>query len=262
MAYYYLSASLTPLEFGDMPDIGFMELMERYNVNLSASDKKQLEVIRLFFDLENIKRIYNYRSEPFHIDPRGNLSKNELKKALEEQTFFPLYVYDFFREHEAGRDVVLHYAQLLSTYYKEEAENWGGFIKEYLEFERNLRLILTGVRAKKLKKVMQNEFILEDLHDPVIATLLNQKDSPYFEAPAGYEELQEMLLVVKDNPMQQYRQLAEYRFRKVREMVASRSFTIDYLLGYAIRVSILEDLHALDSAKGREVLNSIVKDTA
>lgn len=260
MSYYYLAASLTPVEFGDIPELSFLELMEKYYMNLTKHDKKQLEIIRLYFDLENIRQLYTFRSAPIHLDPRGNLSKKDLKQVLEDRNFFPDYVYDFLKQHEANKDIIFNFSSLIAAYFVNEGEKASGFLKHYLEFERNWRLILTGFRAKKLKRNLIKEFAFEDLKDPVISSILAQKESPYFEAPAGYEELQEMLLTTKDRPMYQYRHLAEFRFRKIRGMAINKPFSLDYLLAYALRVVILEDLHALDEIKGQEILNGILKD--
>lgn len=262
MSYYYLAASLIPIEFGDIPELSFLDLVEKYQMNLTSQDKKQLEIIRLFFDLENIKQLYTFRSTPIHLDPKGNLSKKELKQALEEKDFFPDYVNDFLKQHEANKDAIFNFSSLISSYFIHEGKKASGFLKQYLEFERNWRLILTGFRAKKLKRNLYKEFVFEDLKDPVVSIIIAQKDSPYFETPSGYEELQEMLLTAKDRPMYQYRHLAEFRFRKIREMAMNKPFSIDYLLAYSLRTTILEDLRALDEVKGREILNSIVKDTA
>lgn len=262
MTYYYLAASLPPIEFGDLPELQFTELADQYRMNLDRSGKQQLKVIRLYFDLENIRQLYTFRSAPIHIDPRGNYSKQELKQVLEDKESLPQYVYDFLEQHEANKDALFNFSELMSRYFILEKEKVGGFVQQYLEFERNLRLILTGFRAKKLKRDLQREFAFEDVHDTIVSSILAQQGSPYFEAPSGYEELQEMLLAAEDNPMNQYRYLAEFRFRKLREMVENKPFTLDYLFSYLLRVAILEDLRSLDEMKGREVLNGILKDTA
>jgi hypothetical protein len=43
-------------------------------------------------------------------------------------------------------------------------------------------------------------------------------------------------------------------------MAMHKPFSIDYLLAYSLRTTVLEDLRALDEVKGQEILNSIVKD--
>jgi hypothetical protein len=260
MTFYYLASSLTPIEFGDLADYGFLDLLEKFDLSITRHDRKSFRVLRLFYDLENLKKTFIVTSAPIELDPRGNLSKKELQEALEHRTFFSDYVFDFLDLFTSSKERIDNFSKLLSDYFKYEAEQSTGFLKAYLTFERDYRLILTAFRAKKLKKSLEKEFSFELSKDPIVESVLNQKDSPYFEAPAGYEDLQEMLLLVKDKPLNQYRHLAEYRFKKMREMVQDKPFTIDYLMSYAMRICILEDLANLNEIKGNENLNIILKD--
>lgn len=260
MTFYYLASSLTPIEFGDLADYGFLDLLEKFDLSFSGADRKSFQVLRLFYDIENIKKLLVTTSAPVELDSRGNLNKKELLEALEQRTFFAEYVFDFFDTFTSSKDRLNNFSRLVSDYFRYEAEKASGFLKSYLNFERDYRIILTAFRAKKLKKNIEAEFAFEGFKDPILEYVLNQKDSPYFEAPAGYEDLQEMLLITKDKPLYEYRHLAEYRFMKMREMVHDKPFTIDYLMSYAMRVCILEDLANLNEIKGNENLNIILKD--
>ncbi len=262
MGYYYLATSLIPLEFGDISDLSFLELIDKYNLTLSESSMRDFKVVRLYFDFENIKQILINGSSPHYFDSRGNLTQKELKQALEEKDYFPQYVYDFLKQYPEAKEAVFHFPALLSAYYIHESERASGFLKRYLEFERCWRLIVTGYRAKKQKKEISKELAFEEPRDPLVSSIFSQKDSPHFEAPFGYEEVQEILLTSKNRPMYQYNHLAEFRFRKLKEMVESQPFSLDCLLSYALRVVILEDLHGLNEMKGLEILNSILKDSA
>jgi Protein of unknown function (DUF2764) len=262
MAFYYLTSSLTPLQFGDVPEMGFLSLVEKYNFNFLPGDRQKLKKLRLFFDIENIKRLQSGRSLIPELDQRGNLGKKELKEALDNRLFFPAYVFSFLDQQQSQAEFLANYPKLLSAYFMNEAKEASGFLREYLEFEREWRLVLTAFRAKKQKRNFMKEFAFEDPKDPFVEVILNQKESPYFDAPAGYEDLQEMLLLTKDNPLYQFKHLAEYRFKKLRDMVAEKFFSLDYLLSYALRVVILEDLRSLNEIKGNENLNSILKDIA
>ena len=261
MNYYYLATSLMPLEFGDIPELTFLELIDKYSLTLSEVAMKDFQIIRFYYDLENIKQLFIGGSAPSFFDPRGNLSQKELRQVLDHKDYFPQYVYDFFDQYKESKEVVLYFPALLSSYYIYEAEKATGFLKQYLEFERCWKLIVTGYRAKKQKKDVMKEFSFEDVKEPLMASIVSKKDSPHFEAPFGYEEVQEMLVKAKNKPMYQYRYLADFRFRKLREMTASQPFSLDYLMSYALRVAILEDLHGLNEIKGQEILNSILKDS-
>jgi len=259
MFFYYLASSLTPIEFGDVAELSFLELLEKFDANLSTSQKKEFEVLRVYFDLENLKKLFSNQA-PDDFDLRGNLTKKQLKEAIENQEFFPRYVFDFLSQHQASKDLLIHYPELLNSYFRNEAEKASGFLKEYLDFEREWRLLLTAFRAKKLKKNLTKELSFEDPKDEIVETIFQQKESHYFDAPAGYEEFYEMLLGAKNNPLYQYKHLAEFRFKKLRALVQDRPFTLDYLMSYALRVAILEDLRILNDIKGQQILNTILKD--
>lgn len=260
MTFYYLASSLTPIEFGDLAEYGFLDLLEKFDLSLTSAERKSFRVLRLFYDLENLKKILVTTSAPIQLDVRGNLNKKELLAALEHREFFSEYVFDYFDCFTSAKERLDNFSRLLSEYFRNEADKASGFLRSYLTFERDYRLILTAFRAKKLKKNLDEEFAFESSKDPIVESILSQKDSPYFEAPAGYEDLQEMLLVAKDQPLYEYRHLAEYRFKKMREMVQDKPFSIDYLMSYAMRLCILEDLANLNEIKGNENLNIILKD--
>lgn len=258
MAYYYLSSSLTPLEFGDHPEMSFLFLCEKYKENLSQSDMQQLDVIRKKMDLMNIKKIL--RNE--EIDKRGILNKKELQDVLNEESYFDEYVFEFLHKHEGNAEKILNFPELLNQFFKVEAEKAKGFLKDLLELQRNWRLILTSYRTKKQKGDLSKQLAFEDPYDVTVSSLFAQRDSTHFEAPEGYEEFAEMLISTKEDPMQQYRSFAEFRFRAIKELVQDNFFSLDYLIAYAIQVIILEDFHGINKKEGEKVLNTIVKDTA
>ncbi|PCI94531.1 hypothetical protein COB11_03710 [Candidatus Aerophobetes bacterium] len=258
MTYYYISSALTPLEYGDTPDMTFHFLFEKYKENLSESDMKQLSVLRKKFDLMNIKRLLRHEE----IDTRGNLDQKELEEALSTEGYFDQYVFDFLNRFDEDADKILNFPELLNRFFIDEEEKASGFLKNLLGNQRKWRLILTGYRTKKQKGDISKQLSFEDPFDPITAMILSQKDSPHFEAPEGSEELSEMLMTTKESPMQQFRRFAEFRFRKIKEIVEDRLFSLDYLIAYAVQVIILEDLHALSKEEGEKVLNTIVKDTS
>ncbi|MCH9630381.1 MAG: hypothetical protein S4CHLAM37_03770 [Chlamydiia bacterium] len=258
MTYYYISTALTPLEYGDTPDMTFHFLFEKFKENLSSSDMEQLGVLRKKFDLMNIKRLLRHEE----IDNRGNLNQKELEEALITEGYFDQYVFDFLNRYEEDADKILNFPELLNRFFIDEEKKAKGFLKTLLGNQRKWRLILTGYRTKKQKGDISKQLSFEDPFDPTTAMILSQKDSPHFEAPEGSEELSEMLMATKESPMQQFRSFAEFRFRKIKETVQDKIFSLDYLVAYAIQIVILEDLHALNKEEGEKVLNTIVKDTA
>lgn len=254
--YYYLTSSLPPLEFPVLPEgVGSVFLRVDLETNLSEEDRKRVESLYLFVDLSNIKLLFGEEE----VDPRGNLDEKELDEALLYQSFFPLYVFDYLQKYETRKERLKNFPALLAQFFREEAETQKGFIQKYFSFERELRLVLLGFRAKKLHRDLGKELQFEDLADPLVMQILSQKDAEQYEPPVEYKEVKELLDLSGSDPLEQNKAIAGYRFRKIKEMGENNPFSIDWLLAYLAQVMIVEYWNGLDKEKGQTILSTFKK---
>lgn len=250
--YYFVAASLPELKLGEKPEISFEELVYRLSLNLSRQDLEKVEVLRRYIDLLNIRALL--LEEP--LDPRGNLSEKELDEALLLETFFPPYVFDFLNQYEDKKDQVRNFSALLLRYFTEEGKEKEGFLKKYLAFEREWRLVVAAMRAKKYKMDITRELQFEDFTDPIIADVLAQKDVEQYEPPAEYQDLKELIHACGDDPWALFKTISEYRFQKIEEMSGYPLFSIDWILGYMARLMLVEQWVELDEEKGKNILEN------
>lgn len=250
--YYFLAPSLPPLEFGRKPEISSEELASRLEINLSKEDFAKLIVLRRFVDLHNIRSLLLEEQ----LDPRGNLSEKELDEALLIRNFFPDYVFDFLNRYENVGDRIKNFSSLLVTYFAEEIPKQKGFMRKYLSFERDWRLVMLTLRAKKTGRDIVRELQFEDFSDPLVAQILAQKDADSYEPPIEYKDLKELFLSCGDDPWQQYKVIAKWRFDKIEEMVDHPLFSIDWILAYMARLMIVEYWNELDEEKGKMILET------
>lgn len=248
--YYFAAASLPPILLGEKPELPFDELITRLQINLSKRDFQKVEVLRRLIDLENIRHLY--LEQP--IDNRGNLSEKELDEALLIKDLLPQYVLDFLDQFEEKQDKLSHFFGLLSTYFKEEIPKRDGFLKRYLVFEKNLRLVLMGLRARKAQADLTFQLQFEDFSDPVVALILAQKDSEDFDPPQEFADLKERLRMCGDDPWQQFQTVAHYRFEKIDELAGYLLFSIDWILGYVAKLMIAEKWIELDEERGKTII--------
>ena len=146
MKYYFLAAALPELTLGYPPDLSFHEFEFMLKLNLDPTDFSQVTVIRRFYDIQNIREFW--KGKP--LDERGNLDENALEDALLTYMGLPEYVYTFMDQYETIDERLQHFPELVSTYFKEEIQGASPFLKQYLSFERDWRLVLCGFRAKQL----------------------------------------------------------------------------------------------------------------
>ena len=256
MQYYFLASRLPDLEIGQQPDITWEEFLFLLDTNLTSSDGHWVDSLRLYYDLENIRRFWLDEE----LDLRGKLSPVELEEALLNEEHLPPLVYDYFDKYPHRQDRLKHFSSLLATYFRQVAPKAPKFLKDYLAFERQLRLVLLGFRAKQLGRDLALELQYEDPEDPLVAQLMAQKDAKGFEPPEGFESLKSLFQQHVEKPLDLYRGLAEYRFRWIEERLQAELFSIDRILGYFIQLTLVLQWLALDREQGQKRIDTIVED--
>jgi len=248
--YYFVAPSLPSLMLGESPEITFEELMYLLKLNLSRDDLKKVAVLRLVDDLHNIRALY--LKQP--IDPHGNLSEKQLDEALLVQADLPAYVFEFLEQFEENSEKARHFFGLLSRYYAEEIPRQTSFLKDLLILQREMRLVLAALRAKKMGRDIVQELQFEDFTDPLVAHILAQKDAEDYDPPLEYQDLKHNLQGCGDDPLHQYRTIVSYEFDKIEEMTGYPLFSLDWILGYMVRLMLVEHWDGLDEERGKEIV--------
>lgn len=256
MSYFFLGSVLPPLKLGSKPKLQFEELVVLLEDNMRPIDFKKIGKIRSFIDLTNVKRLLQKVS----LDPRGNMTGKQLNEALTTKDNFPDYLYEYLAKYDQSADQMRHFSEVLVRFFREMEHTEKGFLSFYFNFEREWRLLMIGFRSKKLKCDLTKELQYEDFHDPIVAYLLAQKDSSQFEFPFEYYEFNEQLKQANDHPMEQYKVLAHYRFKRFLDRVQDQPFSVDYALGYFVQYILAQDWNRLNDQQGNEKLNRIVKE--
>lgn len=250
--YYFVVASLPPLFLREQSEIAFAEFMTRLEINLNKQDLEKTKVLRRFVDIYNIRALL--MEEP--VDPRGNLNEKELDEALLVQAILPNYIFEFLGQFEKVPDKLKNFYGLLARFFNEEIPVQKGFLRRYLVFERECRLVLVAIRAKQLGRDVAKELQFEDPMDPFVAHILAQKDSPTYDPPFEYAELKDLIASSYADPWAEHKAFEEYRFRKIEEFAEHNTFTIDQILGYMARLMIHESISELDIEKGNMILET------
>jgi len=256
--YYFLATLLPDLQIGVPPEIDFNELAILLNANLSKSDLDKIYTIQRYYDIQNIRSFW--REE--QLSYRGNFDENELEEAFLTQSGLPDYVYEFEERYDSKKDRLHHFTSLISSYFNEEIPKATGFLREYLEFERGFRLVLTGLRSKFLKRNIMTELQYENPDDDLVAQLIAQKDATEYEPPEKFAEVKPLFEEYCEKPFQLHKMISEYRFEKITEMLGADFFTIDRVLAYMAKLIIVEKWLELDKKKGMEIVDTIVKEAS
>jgi hypothetical protein len=250
--YYYLAASLPPLEFPSKPGVGFARLKSVLEMNLSPKDLQKVRDLCRFIDLLNIRLLLQEEA----LDSKGYLGEKDLDDALVDQVSFPQYVFEFLKEHKTLSEKLKYFPDLLATFFREMVMETSGFLQKFFSFEREWRLIVLAIRSKILHRDLAKELQFEDLADPLVRQILVQKEAEVYEPPAEYKEIKDLLHSCGPDPTEQNKALALYRFKKIGEMCEGEQFSIDWILAYLAQLMIVEYWDELDSVKGQMILDT------
>lgn len=248
--YYFLLSALPPLKFGQKPDMSFLDVKEMLAMNLTAKDAKLVEKLLLSIDFYNIRALWL----GLPLDPRGNIPRKELEERLHFQEALPEYAIDFLRRYESTSDRLHYFSSMYASLYREETTK--GFLLTYHKLEREMRLILTALRAKRAGKDIAKELQFEDPHDPLVADILAQKDAADYSPPREYEDLKNFFMDNSAEPEKLENAVAYYRFQKI-EAMQSSPFGIDQVLAYLARFLIVESIALRDREQGKMVVEQL-----
>lgn len=250
--YYFLITAFPPLTLGMIPEITFKELQDLIELNIAEKDRKYLEELLRPIDLYNIHA--HLLGMPF--DERGAIKAGEMEEDLLIQEGLPSYVIEYFSRYESIEERLKNFSSLYTSMYREFSESSSGFLLQYFRFERELRLVLTALRAKFSGKNLVRELQFEDPYDPFVLEILSQKDTNDFQPPKEYEDLKNRFLENVGEPKKLERAILEYRLQRIEEMDEPQGFGIDRVLAYVAKFLIVNTFSSLDKEKGMEHLKT------
>lgn len=253
--YYYVGTILPPLSLDSQPEIPFEKLETLLRDNLSECDFEKTLALRKFYDIVNLRALW--REEEF--DSRGQISDYEMREALISQSYFPPYVFAFIERYPKIKDRLHHFPYLLSKAFSESESDKDPFLREYLSFEREVRLVMTAFRAKRMGRDLNVEFQYEDPDEDLIAQLLAQQDANVYEPPEKYKDLKLIFDKHGDDPMALQKAIDQYRFDKTDQLVdMADTFSIERILAYLVQFMIVEKWSEIDKEKGTQIVDRII----
>lgn len=250
--YYFLITAFPPIAVGSTPEISFKELEELLVLNLSKADLELVHELLRPIDLYNIRAFWL----GLPLDDRGRIKAKELEEELLVREGLDEYVADYLDRYESTEDRLKYFSSLYASMYRDAISRDRGFLLKYFQFERELRLVLTGLRAKQSGRDLVRELQFEDATDPFVAEILAQKDAADFTPPRDFEELKTIFLANFTEPKELNRAILEYEFQKIEEMEEPQDFGIDRVLAYVAKFYIVESISLLNKEKGMEQMSS------
>lgn len=257
MTRAFLCTYLPPLTYQGAPPIDFERLMVLFEMNLSKTDLKKIARLRQYFDVQNVK--LSLLDEK--IDKRGSLDRQALKAALFEKADLPESTVEILEEDSEVEGRLRRVDEMMARFLQ-EMEEMGGILGAYAKFERGLRAIFTAWRAKKRDQDVEKALSFENTHDPVVMDLLSSARSDRFDVPREFSILEESLANWGEDPTRDFDMEMQIRFDWLKEKMIEREFTFDWIACYTLQLILIENRSKMNKARGSDVVDTILKDSA
>lgn len=248
--YYFIISAMPSLQLGKA-EMSFKEFKELLALNLSEKDMGEVEKLLRPIDLYNIRALW--LGAP--LDDRGNFDAKELEEKLLTQEALPTYLIDFLQRYDSIPERLRYFSILYTEFFLDMRRKTSGFLAEYFAFERELKLVLTALRAKEMKKDIVRELQFEDPTDLLVADILAQKDATDYVPPIEYEDVKNIFSDNKSDPRKLELAILQYKLAKIEEMEEMQDFGIDRVLNIAARLLVIEEIARQDPKKGMERLS-------
>lgn len=243
MKYYFLSCTLPQLNIDHKVDISLEEIEALFSINLSIKDLEKINILRSYYDINNLLAFWQEKE----IDNRGTLDEKGIEEAMLVQNFFPEYVFEYVRRYEELHEKIRNFSFILMNFFNDQIEKNEGFLKEYFLFEKQCRLIITFLRSKKLKKDFLDEVKYEDEKDFFLMEILKQKEMENYEPPREYAKLKDIFIKYQAHPNEMQKEFLKFKLKRIDEMIETKNFTIDEILGYLAKFFIILEWQILDT---------------
>lgn len=263
--YYCLVASLREWTLdSDTKGFDVREILDEILDELTAKDRKAVELLYAYYDCENIISLRNKRNRHNNL---ANLSAEQLKDVLENRNYALLpenvaavvKLYNEVDDEERDEDVVVgdnFEHALFDAYYKDLSASKVRFLKKWGEFDRTLRNISAAVAAREAGRVISEVTV----GGGEIVAQLAQSSASDFGLRGELQYIDSVISAITEetNIVEKERKIDAIRWSEAEDIAINDYFDIDYILSYLVKVNIVARWTLLSPEVGREMLDKLI----
>lgn len=266
--YHCLIAGLADLDFDIRKNILEMsEFREELRTILHPSDYLTTTILFLPHDNKNLVAFLEGKTDNW--DSLGNYSlqdmeeqKRIIQSILKENNILPPYMVEIMDEWlntENGPDKADVERKLTEGYINMALESGNGFLEKWIRFDRDLNNIFILINSKTLgfdavKFIAGNDPLALELKE----VFISGKD---FRIPSEPQYVPTIFKIALENEfLEKERKSDIARWNFIDLETFFEYFTIDWILAYIIKLSIVIRWKQLDPETGQEMLKKLIQD--
>lgn len=260
--YYSLVAGLREYSLeADNKGFDAPAIVAEVREQLSGRDAGYLALFYTFYDIENILSILGGRTR---FSELGNFSREELEAEVKAPERLPRFIADvllaYAHPEDAEYDAVDRTRAiekaLYTAYYDECRRSRCRFIREWYEFDRNVRNVSAAYTAKRLGLPVADQIV----GGGYVAEAIARSSAADFGLRGELEYIDRIMAAVAEegNLLDKEHMIDLVRWETADELTTFDYFDIDHILGYLVKVNLVHRWATLDPKYGREMFQRLI----
>jgi hypothetical protein len=255
--YYYLVAGLPDILLEQAkPPFSVVDFREELRYHLHADDFTLVKLVLLQADNANLLRILNKDHERW--DERGQFTHEQMDAAVRDEEGLPSYMHQLVAAYRQELPIQPHMSwenQISHLYYEYAIEITEGFLADWFAFDRDLRNILAALSARKHHLALEGNVLGE--HD--IAQTIRHTNARDFGLTGELAFLEKLLQIEEEtNLFDREFAIDKLRWQYIDELNTFHYFSVDVLLGYMLKLFMLERWKPLDDGDGKTTFKGLI----
>ncbi len=257
--YYYLVAGLPDIIL-DQKKLTFStdEFKEELRYHLHPDDYRFVEMLFLPADNRNLLNLLLKNPQPF--DELGKYSPEELEQEIKDPGITPQYMQKFIVAFKTETPVFEELSwedQLTWLYYGYVKDCSNEFLRDWFEFDLNLKNIVAGINIRKHKIKGEKYFI----GDNNIVQAIKKSSLRDFGLGNDFEYMEKLVNIQEnDNLLEREIAMDLLRWDFIDEHNTFNYFTVEVLLGFVIKLQMVQRWLEMDLETGKQMFRKLVDD--
>jgi hypothetical protein len=261
-SYYCLVAGLPDLFFNESKTgINSLTFRNELKIELIEEDFQLAKLLYLPFDNQNLLTLLFQPENSFQTT--GNFNKLFLEEQIEKPIELPEYMANFIlwvKKSEIKTQLPEAETKLLKIFYEYVFKGKNTFIKQWFSFELNLKNALTALNCQSFGYPIKNQLI-ETKNSNVYDLLKSNRLKPdLFEEELPFAEIIFRVAESNKSMLEKEKTIDSIKWDWLDEHTFFFYFTIEKILGFIIKLQIIERWIILDTGTGKQLLKKLLNE--
>lgn len=258
-SYYYLVAGLPDLTL-EQSKLPFAppEFIELLREMLHPDDFQSVEWLMYPIDHHNLLNLLQKKTSGWK--PGGRFYREELEEKIAEQGQVQPYMERFYQAWRNESPIWSQMSwenQLARLYYEAGIKNAYGFLHDWLIFDQHLRNILAAWNIRTYQLPGEGQIVGQN----EVTEAIEKSHARDFGLSGEWPLLDKLFHALEqEDLLEREKAIDRIRWSYIDELNTFHYFDIDVILGYLLKLVILDRWTGLDAEKGKTAIDNLLRD--